>query len=108
MLSKKRTKVAIIGDHSMTRLGLVTYIQALPNFEVVFDCGDAEYALIAVESKRTDIMLIDIHLPNMNGAEFVRQLHAKQPQIKTLMINAYDTALATVIAQEAGASGVFS
>ncbi|MFC1480577.1 response regulator [Candidatus Omnitrophota bacterium] len=59
------------------------------NFEVAVAC-DAKGALNVVESGRPDIVLLDIKLPGMDGAEVLKEIHKKKEAIKVIIVTALE------------------
>ena len=68
-----KTRVLLVDDHNIVRLGLMTLINDQPNMEVVGEAGTASEAVRAVERLRPDVVLMDIRMPGEGGIEATRQ-----------------------------------
>lgn len=101
----KRTKIIIVDDHPLVRQGLAFSLSAHDRFEV---CGEAETeyeALALVDEKKPDLMIVDISLKSGNGIDLIKQIKERQPQIKILVISAFQESLYGERALRAGALG---
>lgn len=100
-----KTRVLIVDDHQLFRDALTTLINGQIDMEVV---GEAENGQQAVELARKlvpDVILMDVKMPLMDGAEATRQILADLPSMRiwALSIYAHDGFLSSMI--RAGALG---
>jgi DNA-binding NarL/FixJ family response regulator len=72
--------------------------------QVVGEAANGEVALQMAQDVEPDVMLIDINLPDVNGLQVTRQIRAKQPDIKVVIVTGYDDAEQAFHAIRAGAS----
>ena len=100
-----RKRVAILDDHTMMRGGMKVFIDSLPDFVCCWEAGDCRTALTKLEADMPDLMLVDITLPDRNGLEFIKDLHAVQPQLALLVLSMHDEAYYAHRALKAGAKG---
>jgi DNA-binding NarL/FixJ family response regulator len=98
-------RVVIVDDHPVVRDGLRGMLGAHPDFEVVGEAGDGAEALVVAERTRPQVVLMDLRMPGLGGAEAIRQLRARQPEIEVLVLTTYDTDDDVLPAIEAGATG---
>jgi DNA-binding NarL/FixJ family response regulator len=101
----KRTKIVIVDDHPLVRQGLAFSLSANGRFEV---CGEAETeceALALADDQKPDLMIVDISLKSGNGIDLIKQIMERQPQIKILVISAFQESLYGERALRAGALG---
>jgi two-component system NarL family response regulator len=75
----EKIKVIIVDDHAILREGLRALLSYFEDIEVVGEAADGQEAIELVETKRPDIVLMDIIMPKMNGFEATRQIHVKFP-----------------------------
>lgn len=75
-----RYKCIIIEDEPLAAEILQDYIAQIPFLELKHTCSDALGALEFLKSEKTDVIFIDIHLPKLNGLDFIRTLK-NPPQI---------------------------
>jgi len=72
---------------------------------VVGEAADGPQALRLVEQLRPDVALLDIQMPGLNGVEVSRQIRSRFPQVKILILTAYDDDAYVFAALQAGANG---
>lgn len=94
-------RVAVVDDHPLYRAGLATAIEASPNFELVDTAGSVEEFDQKVES--TDIVLLDLHLPGIQGSDGVAHVCARG--FRVIVVSAAGEPDDVVDAMAAGASG---
>jgi len=100
-----KTRVLLVDDHTIVRLGLKTLIGDQPNLEVVGEAGTAAEAVRAAERLRPDVVLMDIRMPGEGGLEATRQITTRFPQTKVVMLTSYADDELVVQAIRAGAAG---
>ncbi len=99
---KKNIKVLLVDDHQVVRDGLQHMLAQEEDIEIVGQSNGGEEVLSQLEELSPDIVLMDIKMPGINGIDLTRQLTAKQPSCKIIMLTLYDEYL--VEAMEAGAA----
>ncbi len=97
-------KVSIVEDHPDFRRGLVNLLDAFDDFECLDAFISAEDAIANI-SPDTQILLLDINLPNMSGIEAIPVFKNKHPDIKILMLTIFDDDNTIMNAILAGADG---
>jgi DNA-binding NarL/FixJ family response regulator len=100
-----RIRVLVVDDHKVVREGVRAMISREPDMEVVAEAGDAATALAAYNSHRPDVALVDLRLPEVGGAELIRQLRAADPQARIIVLTSYDADEDIFRAIQAGAAG---
>lgn len=100
-----KTRVLLVDDHAIVRLGLTTLINDEPHLEVVGEAGNAVEALAAVERLRPDVVLMDIRMPGEGGIEATRQITTHFPTTKVVMLTSFADDDLVVRAIRAGAVG---
>ncbi|MEC0138639.1 response regulator transcription factor [Paenibacillus macerans] len=102
-----KIRVMIVDDHDMVRMGLKTYLMLDPGFEVVAEAGDGEATVELLEQGipggLPDIILMDLMMPVMNGAEATKAVLSRYPQIKIVILTSFLEDELVVQAVEAGA-----
>ncbi|MCL1974250.1 MAG: response regulator transcription factor [Bacteroidetes bacterium] len=102
-------QVIVVDDHPLFREGLImTFRFAYPDISVSgeADCGKALFELLP--STPADLVLLDFHLPDMDGAEIARRLRATYPALKILAVSAENSAQKVQEMLEAGIDGFIS
>ena len=101
-------RVVVVDDHALHRDGTRQILDAYPDLQVVGDASSGEMALAVINQFDPDVVLMDIRLPGMNGIEVTRRLTRDHPDVKVLMVSAYDEDEYVRGALEAGAAGYLS
>lgn len=87
-----KIKIGLVDDHQLFRKSLILLLASLPDFEVVMDANNG----LDLQGKFKkgqpvpDIMLIDVEMPEMNGHETARWLHASYPTIRLVALSMND------------------
>lgn len=99
------TNIVIVEDNRSFRGKLATYLNATPGYNCVGVYDSAEDALKAIPRLSPDVVLMDIHLPNMSGVDCTRRLKELCPAIQILILTVYEDNDRIFGALKAGASG---
>jgi len=97
--------VAIVEDNRDFRATLANYLEQAPGYSCVCACDSAEEALQKLPKLMPDVVLMDIHLPNMSGMACTRRLKDICPAIQILILTVYEDNERVFGALKAGASG---
>jgi DNA-binding NarL/FixJ family response regulator len=100
-----RTKVLLVDDHEVVRLGLMTLINDQTDMEVVGEAGTAAEAVKAVEHLRPDVVLMDIRLPGEGGIEATERITHSFPESRVVILTSFADDALVVRAIQAGAAG---
>jgi two-component system response regulator DevR len=100
-----KTRILLVDDHAIVRLGLTTLLNDQPDMEVVGEASTAGEAVIAVEKLHPDVVLMDIRLPGEGGIEATRQVTARFPDSKVVMLTSFADDELVMRAISAGAMG---
>jgi len=85
-------RVAVVDDEALERKALCKMIREhLPEVEVVAEAGNGRKAIEVAESMNVDVMLMDIKMPGIDGIEAVRAIKQRSPNIKFIIVSAFDT-----------------
>jgi DNA-binding NarL/FixJ family response regulator len=84
-----KTRILLVDDHAIVRLGLMTLLNDQPDMEVVAEASTAAEAVRAVEKFQPDVVLMDIRLPGEGGIEATRQVTARFPGSKVVMVTSF-------------------
>jgi len=98
-------RVLLVDDHPLVREGIAARLASEPGIVVVGEAGDAAAALQGVMTLRPTIVLTDIGMKVVNGIELTRQLLARDPALRVLVLSMYDNADYAQQALAAGARG---
>jgi two-component system NarL family response regulator len=87
-----RTRILVVEDHPATVLGLITHLQAEPDFEVVGHTDSWREALQLVRTLRPDLMILDLWLRDGHGWSVLQELRCTKELPKTLVYSVLDEA----------------
>jgi DNA-binding NarL/FixJ family response regulator len=97
--------VIIVEDNKIIRESLASLINGTEGFSCIASYQDCESLFAGDKLKSTDIVLMDIALPGMNGIEGVKKIREKNPEVSTIMLTIYEDNQQIFDALCAGASG---
>lgn len=100
-----KVRIAIVDDHAILREGLRHLLAAVSQFEIVAEAASGLSALSVAEAFRPDVMVMDIAMPDLNGIEATRQILARHPRTKVVILSVYSTFEHIHQAFSAGAAG---
>jgi DNA-binding NarL/FixJ family response regulator len=100
-----KTRILLVDDHAIVRLGLMTLLNDQPDMEVVAEASTAAEALRAVEKFQPDVVLMDVRLPGEGGIEATRQITARFPKSRVVMLTSFADDNLVMQAINAGAMG---
>jgi DNA-binding NarL/FixJ family response regulator len=83
-------RVMIVDDHSVVRFGLAAIISLQPDMVVVGEAGSGEEACSICASQPVDVVLMDLRLPGMSGAEAILTIRGTQPNLRFLVLTTYE------------------
>lgn len=97
--------VVLVEDHRLVREGTRELLDRDPTIRVVGEAASGEEALDLALELRPAIMLVDVQLREMSGIELIRRLAATSPDVRCIVLSAYDDYVYITEAFEAGAYG---
>jgi DNA-binding NarL/FixJ family response regulator len=83
-------QVLIVDDHQMFREGVRNRLEQEPDIQVVGEAGSAQEAFALVEQTNPFVVTLDIRLPDASGIEVARLLRRRHPELRILILSAYD------------------
>ncbi len=98
-------KVVIVDDHALVREGTRQLLQQDDSIEVIGSAGSGEEALELIQRLRPQVAIVDLNLPQMSGLELARTVIATNPEIRILILSAYDEYAYIAEALEIGVAG---
>jgi len=101
----QQIRVLIVDDHSGVRTGIKNLLQSARDMVIVGEGGNAAEAIELAATRRPDIVLLDIELPDQRGDAVMRHIHNTQPDMKVLAVSSYSDRDYILGMLENGASG---
>ncbi|HEX5566813.1 MAG TPA: response regulator transcription factor [Streptomyces sp.] len=99
------TRILLADDHALVRRGVRLILDSEPDLSVVAEAGDGAEAIAAARDRDIDLAVLDVAMPRMTGLQAARELSARQPDLRILMLTMYDNEQYLFEALKAGASG---
>jgi DNA-binding NarL/FixJ family response regulator len=97
--------VCIVDDHVLFRAGLTKLLESTPTFQVIGEVGSGEELLKFLTKHSTNIIILDISLPDTNGIKLMKELHTHYPKIKVLILSMHKVPEYCRLALKEGALG---
>lgn len=101
-------RILIVDDHPLVQRGLKLTLEAAPGFEVTAVVDSGEAAQECLDRADPEVAVVDVMLPGIDGIELTRQLLARRPGLRVLVVSHHDEALYAERAIRAGARGYLS
>jgi len=101
----KQIRVVLADDHAVVRQGIRQFLEEAGDIEVVAEAGDGAQAIQLVESHQPDVAVLDIRMPEVTGVEATRRIKERFPQVRVLVLTAYDDDPYVFALLRAGADG---
>lgn len=96
-------RVLIVDDHPIVRRGLTSLLSAYADIQVAGEAEDGTAAFAAVKELDPDVILLDIQMAGMDGIELTARILRSTPQIKIIILTAYNNEEYVLGAFRAGA-----
>lgn len=103
-----KTRVMLVDDHAVVRMGFRLLLQATEDIEVVAEADSGEAACQTVSEVRPDVVVMDLAMPGMGGIEAVKRILAHHKEVRILTLSAHEDTSHPRRALKAGALGYLS
>jgi DNA-binding NarL/FixJ family response regulator len=87
--SADKIRVLVVDDHSGVRTGIKNLLQSANDMVIVGEGGNGAEAIELAVTRKPDILLLDIELPDQRGDAVMRHIHNIQPDMKVLAVSSY-------------------
>jgi len=104
-ISQKLKTALVVDDHDLIRMGVCRLLADVPNLTVAGQASSGEDAISMVRDLVPDIVFMDIRMPGIGGLEATRRILSQHPEIKVIVISAFNDEVYPVTLLKAGASG---
>ena len=98
-------RVMLVDDHAMVRRGLATFLKIFDDLQLVGEAESGEAAIQLCAEVLPDVILMDMVLPEMDGAASTRLIRQRFPQVQVIALTSFKTGDLVRNALEAGAIG---
>jgi DNA-binding NarL/FixJ family response regulator len=101
----KQIRILLADDHVVMRRGLRLLLETQPEFCVVGEASDGRQAIEQAQAITPDVAVLDIAMPNLNGAEAAQRIHEMLPKIAIVILSMHADESYVLRALRAGAKG---
>jgi DNA-binding NarL/FixJ family response regulator len=98
-------RLLVVDDQTTVRDALAVMLDLAEDIDVVATATNGEEAVAAVARHRPDVVLMDLQMPVMSGAEATRRIQAGHPRVAVLVLTTFDDDESILAALQAGARG---
>ena len=102
------TTVAIVDDHSVVRIGIKYVLMTDSEFKFVGEADDGQSAIQKAQELHPDVILMDLMMPSMNGADATAAIKQTLPETQILLLTSYGTSSELSRAFKNGATGAIT
>ena len=103
--SRPPIRILVVDDHTLFRRGITALLARDPQFEVIADAADAGEAQRRAQELQPDLILLDNHLPGVNGVDALPALREAAPLARVLMLTVSEDEQDLATALRNGACG---
>lgn len=97
--------VFLVDDHEIVRRGVRELLESTDDISVIGEAGTVVDALFLIPQNLPDILVLDVRLPDGSGIEVCREIRSEHPEVRCLMLTAFEEDDALLNAVLAGADG---
>ena len=105
MSASNPIRVMIVDDHDMVRRGLAAFLKVQTDLELVGEANGGEEAVRLCGQLHPDVVLMDLVMPRMDGAEATRAIRERCPEIQVIALTSFKEKELVEGALQAGAIG---
>jgi DNA-binding NarL/FixJ family response regulator len=98
-------RVLVVDDHPLFRFGVCTLLDSEPSITVVGEASSGVNSVAAASELKPDVVVMDLHLPDISGVHATRLIVAERPETGVLMLTMSDDSESVFAAMRAGARG---
>src|SRR5258708_5730580 len=104
-MGKSSIGILIADDHYVVRMGLAALVETEPDLQVIGEAADGARAVELFQELRPDLTLMDLRMPVKDGITATREIRARFPEARILMLTTFDGDDDIHKSLSAGASG---
>ncbi len=101
-------RVLIADDHALVRAGLRQYLQESGSFSEIAEAASGTQVLDMLRADPTDLLILDINMPDRGGLDILRHVRASYPEVRVLVLSGFPERQYAVNVLKAGAGGYLS
>jgi DNA-binding NarL/FixJ family response regulator len=101
----EQMRVLVADDHPVFREGMRTLLRSLPDVQLVAEASTGSEAVALVNEHQPDVVVMDLHMPDLSGIEATRQIVQTHPHVGVLVLTMFEDDDSVFAAMRAGARG---
>jgi DNA-binding NarL/FixJ family response regulator len=105
MVVTKQITILTVDDHPILREGIAAIIHGEKDMAVVGEAANGRTAIETFQSKRPDVVLMDLQMPDLNGIDAIVTIRQQHPQARIIVLTTYEGDALARRALKAGAAG---
>jgi len=98
-------RILTVDDHSLLRKGIAALVNAEPDMKLIAEASNGQEAIEKFRSLHPDVTLMDLQMPDMNGAEAIARIRDEFPEARIVVLTTYSGDAQVLKALKAGARG---
>ncbi|TCP21056.1 LuxR family two component transcriptional regulator [Scopulibacillus darangshiensis] len=98
-------KIVLVDDHRVVIQGLKFFLSTQADLDIIGEAGNGEEAVSLASELNPDVILMDLNMPIMDGVEATRQIKARSPKTKIIVLTSFSDRDHVIPAVRAGAAG---
>lgn len=98
-------RLMLVDDHEIVRMGMRTLLEDQPDLVILCESATAAEAIAEADHCLPDLILMDVRLPDESGVAACREIRARHPEMRVIMLTSYPDDNAVMASIMAGASG---
>jgi two-component system, NarL family, response regulator LiaR len=100
-----KIRIVLAEDHHVVRAAVAALLANEPDIEIAGDLADATTLIGVVATLKPDVLILDAHMPGATVIDLMRTMRVQHPEVRVLVLSAYDRSEYVVGLLRAGASG---
>jgi DNA-binding NarL/FixJ family response regulator len=98
-------RIGLADDHALVRDGVRRILEQEADMQVVGEASDGQAALEMLATKKLDVLVLDVNMPGLGGAEVLRRVRGEYPRVAVLVLSMFAEDKSAARFLHAGAAG---
>ena len=87
--TEPKIRLLIVDDHTVIREGLTLLLSTVSDIEVIGTASNGRDAVEIVKTRKPDVVIMDLHMPIMDGADAMKEIRKASPSTKLIVLSSY-------------------